>query len=95
MSKITENYKSLAAGIGFTYDEFTNTIYGVKDGYELLVYATDQRYPYLLTITTSARSANVTLGKEEISLFKKSVAPAAGMKQKDSLSTDTNKNQTN
>lgn len=95
MSKITENYKSLAAGIGFTYDEFTNTIYGVKDGYELLVYATDQRYPYLLTITTSARSANVTLGKEEISLFKKSVAPAAGMTQKDSLITVTNKNQTN
>jgi len=95
MSKITENYKSLAAGIGFTYDEFTNTIYGVKDGYELLVYATDQRYPYLLTITTSARSANVTLGKEEISLFKKSGAPAAGMTQKDSLITVTNKNQTN
>lgn len=95
MSKITENYKSLAAGIGFTYDEYTNTIYGIKNGYELLVYATDQRYPYLLTITTSARSANVTLGKNEISLFKKSVAPAVGMTQKDSLITVTNKNQTN
>lgn len=95
MSKVTENYKSLAAGIGFTYDEYTNTIYGVKNGYELLVYATDQRYPYLMTITTSARSANVTLGKAEISLFKKSVAPAVGMTQKDSLITVTNKNQTN
>ncbi|MDE7207733.1 MAG: hypothetical protein K2N90_11370 [Lachnospiraceae bacterium] len=95
MSKITENYKKLASGIGFTYDEFTNTIYGTKNGYELLIYATDQRYPYLLTITTSARSANVSLGKDEISLFKKSVAPAAGMTQKDSLITVTNKNQTN
>lgn len=95
MSKITENYKSLAAGIGFTYDEYTNTIYGIKNGYELLVYATDQRYPYLLTITTSARSANATLGKDEISLFKKSVAPAVAMTQKDSLITVTNKNQTN
>ena len=52
MSKITDNYKKLALGIGFTYDEFTNTIYGIKNGYELLIYATDQRYPYLLTITT-------------------------------------------
>ena len=95
MSKITENYKKLASGIGFTYDEFTNTIYGEKNGYELLIYATDQRYPYLFTISTSARSANVTLGKEEISLFKKSVAPAVAMTQKDSLITVTNKNQTN
>lgn len=95
MSKITENYKKLASEIGFTYDEFTNTIYGIKDGYELLIYATDQRYPYLFTISTSARSANASLGKEEISLFKKSVAPAAAMTQKDSLITVTNKNQTN
>lgn len=95
MSKITDNYKRLASGIGFTYDENTNTIYGVKNGYELLIYASDQRYPYLLTITTSARSANVSLGKEEISLFKKSVAPAVAMTQKDSLITVTNKNQTN
>ena len=95
MSKITENYKNLASSIGFTYDEFTNTIYGTKNGYELLIYATDQRYPYLFTITTSARSATVSLGKDEISLFKKSVAPAVGMTQKDSLITVTNKNQKN
>ena len=56
MSKVTENYKSLAMGIGFNYDELTNTIYGTRNGYEFLVYASDQRYPYLLTITTSVRS---------------------------------------
>jgi len=95
MSKITENYKSLAAGVGFTYDENTNTIYGIKNGYELLIYATDQRYPYLLTITTSARSAGVVLGKDEISLFKKSVAPVTALTQKDSLITVVVKNQTN
>lgn len=95
MSKITDNYANLAAGIGFTYDAPTNTIYGTKDGYELLIYATDQRYPYLFTITTSARSASTMLGKEDISLFKKSVAPAAGLSQKDSLITVTAKSNTN
>ncbi|MDE7267064.1 MAG: hypothetical protein K2N89_06340 [Lachnospiraceae bacterium] len=95
MSKITDNYASLAAAIGFTYDGFTNTIYGTRNGYEILIYATDQRYPYLFTITTAARSANVTLGKDEISLFKKSVAPAAAMTQKDSLITVVAKNNSN
>lgn len=95
MSKVTDNYTNLATAIGFTYDAFTNTIYGMKNGYEILIYATDQRYPYLFTITTAARSANVTLGKEEISLFKKSVAPAAAMTQKDSLITVVAKNNTN
>lgn len=91
MSKITDNYTKLAAGIGFTYDEAANTIYGIKNGYEMLIYATDQRYPYLLTITTSARSANAPLGKDEISMFKKSVAPATALTQKDSLITVVNK----
>lgn len=95
MSKITDNYTNLAAAIGFTYDAFTNTIYGIRNGYEILIYATDQRYPYLFTITTAARSANVTLGKDEISLFKKSVAPAAAMTQKDSLITVVAKNNSN
>lgn len=95
MSKVTDNYANLAAGIGFTYDAPTNTIYGIKNGYELLIYATDQRYPYLFTITTAARSANMMLGKEDISLFKKSVAPAAGLSQKDSLITVIAKNNTN
>ena len=95
MSKITDNYANIAAAIGFTYDSFTNTIYGTRNGYEILIYATDQRYPYLFTITTAARSANVTLGKDEISLFKKSVAPAAAMTQKDSLITVVAKNNSN
>lgn len=95
MSKVTDNYTNLAAGIGFTYDAPTNTIYGIKNGYEILIYASDQRYPYLFTITTAARSATVTLGKDEISLFKKSVAPAAALTQKDSLITVVAKNNTN
>jgi len=95
MSKVTDNYANLATGIGFTYDAPTNTIYGTKDGYELLIYATDQRYPYLFTITTAARSANGTLQKDDISLFKKSVAPAAGLSQKDSLISVVAKNNTN
>lgn len=93
--KIVNNYTALATGIGFAYDELTNTIYGTKNGYEILIYAADQRYPYLLTISTSARSAGVVLGKDEIKLFKKSVAPASALTQKDSLITVVNKNNAN
>lgn len=95
MSKVTDNYKNLASGIGFNYDELTNTIYGTRNGYEFLVYAADQRYPYLLTITTSARSAGMALGKDEITQFRKSVAPVTSLVQKDSLITVVNKSQKN
>ena len=95
MSKVTENYKSLAMGIGFNYDELTNTIYGTRNGYEFLVYASDQRYPYLLTITTSVRSVGMALGKDEIAQFRKSVGPVSSLAQKDSLITVVIKSQKN
>ena len=95
MSKVTENYKNLALSLGLNYDEMTNTIYGMRNGYEFLVYATDQRYPYLLTITTSVRSAGMALSKDEITQFRKSVAPVSSLVQKDSLITVVNKSQKN
>lgn len=95
MSKVTDNYKNLASGIGFSYDEFTNTIYGTRNGYEFLVYASDQRYPYFLTITTSVRSAGMALGKDEMTQFRKSVASVTNITQKDSLITVVNKAQKN
>lgn len=95
MSKVTDNYKNLATAIGFNYDESTNTIYGTRNGYELLVYASDQRYPYLLTVTTSAKSVGRVLGKDEISQFRKSVGPVSSLVQKDSLITVVNKSQKN
>ncbi|MCM1182229.1 MAG: hypothetical protein NC337_02510 [Roseburia sp.] len=95
MSKITKNYQQLAAGIGLGYDEQNNCLYGVRNGYELLIYANDPRYPYLLTISTSARSGSCILGKEENKLFTKSVKPAAALTQKDSLITAVSRNSTN
>lgn len=92
MSKITKNYGQLAAGIGFGYDEPSNCLYGLRNGYEILIYANDQRYPYLLTITTSAKSVSCTLGKEENKLFTKSIKAAASLSQKDSLITVISKN---
>lgn len=92
MSKITKNYQQLAAGIGFGYDEPSNCLYGVRNGYEILIYANDPRYPYLLTATTSARSGSCTIGKEENKEFSKSVKPAAAITQKDSLITVVSKN---
>lgn len=92
MSKVTDNYANLSADIGFTYDAPTNTIYGTKNGYELLIYAADPRYPYYFTITTTARSADAVLGKEEIALFKKSVESSVSLSQNNDLITVTAKN---
>lgn len=94
MSKITDNYANLSADIGFTYDASTNTIYGTKNGYEILIYAADPTYPYFFTITTTARSANAVLGKEENTLFKKSVSSAVSLSQENDLIIVTTKNNT-
>ena len=56
MSKVTQNYEQLALSMGMYLDG--NVIYGERGGYELMIYATDSRYPYLLTVSLSAKPLN-------------------------------------
>lgn len=93
MSKITDNYANLSANIGFTYDAPTNTMYGTKNGYEILIYASDPIYPYCFTITTAAGSAGAVIGKEENALFKK-MASFVSLSQENNLIIVTTKNST-
>lgn len=83
MSKQTDNYRDLAMAVGLRYDEAKNMIYGQKNGFEFLVYAADSRYPYMLTIQTTARTATGTeLSKDEKKEIVKSIDKVTGAEQK-------------
>ena len=82
MSKKTDNYSALAAAVGLRYDSTNDVLYGQKDGFDLVIYAADSNYPYLLTIHTAAKSPNGTaLTKEETKALAKSVKSLGFCKQ--------------
>lgn len=82
MSKVTDNYQALAAAVGLRYDGANNALYGQKDGYDLIVYAADSRYPYMLTIHTAAKSPNgAALTKQEKKEFAKSAKSVVALRQ--------------
>lgn len=86
MSKVTQNYEQLAMSMGFRLDG--DVIYGERNGYELLIYAADKRYPYMLTVSLSAKPQNgIYLSKEEKKKFAKEIKPVASLNQEGNLIT--------
>ena len=85
MSKVTQNYEQLAMALGLRFDRDRNVIYGLREGFELLVYAADTRYPYLLTVTLGARSPMGPLTKEDYKLFVKNEKPVVSLVQEGNL----------
>ena len=85
MSKYTDNYAAAAAANGLRYDETNRVIYGQKDGYDLLIYAEDKSYPYVMTIDTSARRSSGGLTKEESKELVKSCKGLTGVESDGNL----------
>lgn len=86
MSKVTQNYEQLALAMGMYLDG--NVIYGERNGFELLIYATDARYPYLLTVSLSAKpQSGIFLSKEEKKWFAKDHKPVTALNQEGNLIT--------
>lgn len=82
MSKLTDNYTEIAAAIGFRYDAGCNVLYGQRDGFDIVLYAADSRYPYFFTLHTAAKSTNgIVLTKERTKELVKSVGSIALCKQ--------------
>lgn len=82
MSKATDNYEALAVAVGLRYDRTNNVIYGQRDGFDLMIYAEDSRYPYLLTIHTAAKRFDAMgLSKEEKKEFVKSLKNIMSLRQ--------------
>ncbi len=93
MGKLNDNYRELAMATGLQYDQRFNILYGQKRGYDILVYAPDNRYPYMLTIQTAARNAtNSRLSSGEKREIVKGVDKIASMNQKDYTLTFQQKN---
>ncbi|MCM1174552.1 MAG: hypothetical protein NC341_05810 [Blautia sp.] len=92
MSKTTQNYEQLAAALGFKFDRERNVLYGLREGFDLLVYAADARYPYCFTVTVSARSPMGPLTKEDNKLFSKNEKPVVSLVQEGNLIRMTLKN---
>lgn len=93
MSKQNDNYRELAMAVGLRYDVAKNVIYGRRGEYEFLVYAADSRYPYMLTIQTTARTATgAELTKAEKKEIVKSIDKIAAMNQKNHTLTFLQRN---
>lgn len=95
MSKVKQNYEQLAMALGFQLDQERNVIYGTRNGYQIMLYASDTRYPYWLTASVSAKSARMTIGKQENKQFCKEFKEVTSLLQKEHLITMTVKNISN
>lgn len=69
MSKLTKNYEQLAVETGLRFDAARNVLYGQRDGFALIVYAANPGYPYILTISVSAKSFMRDMDKAETKQF--------------------------
>lgn len=96
MSKYSEKYAMLAAAVGLSYDAANDVLYGQKDGYEVMVYAPNSQYPYMLCIYISARNEyGGALNAADMKAFSKSVKPIARCEQKINNIVAYMKNQSN
>lgn len=91
MSNVTQNYEQLARSMGMYTDGAV--LYGVRGGYELCIYAADSRYPYMLTVSLSAKPQNgIPFSKEEKKQFAKDLKPVSVLNQQGNLITMVIKN---
>lgn len=96
MSKYSEKYAMLAAAVGLSYDAANDVLYGQRDGYEVMVYAPNSQYPYMLCIYISARNEyGGALSAADMKAFAKSVKPIARCEQKNNSIIVYMKNQSN
>ena len=83
MSKVSDNYSMMASSLGMSYDSVNKVIYGQKDGYDLIIYAADSNYPYVLSLHTAARNPmGGVLSKDDFKELSRSTK-ALGMGKQD------------
>lgn len=88
MSKVMKNYEQLAKALDFQFDNRQSVIYGTRDGYQIMVYAEDLSYPYVLTVSVSAKSTtNMMIDEQESKQFSKQFKAVCSLNQKDNLIT--------
>lgn len=70
-NKVLQNYQQLAQHIGLRFDAQSGAIYGLYNGYNVLVYPENENYPYILTVAISAIRPGNPISKAEGKAFAK------------------------
>lgn len=70
-NKLAENYVYLAQQTGLQYDYESGTIFGERDGYTVILGASNYNLPYMLTLTVTASSMYASIGPGELKNFVK------------------------
>ena len=73
-------YEALAGKAGLTFDSGNGVIYGRRNGFDVIIYAADSRYPYLITVSLGATRAGGCLGKDDWKRFIKEHKPVQNVK---------------
>ena len=69
-NRIKQSYQRFAQRTGLRLDEVGGGLYGVRDGYSLVVYAANPNQPFFLTVDCAVGRDAGPLTKEEIQQFK-------------------------
>lgn len=70
-NKVLQNYEQLALHIGLRFNTQSGAIYGLYNGYNVLVYPENENYPYILTASVSAKRPGNPISKAEGKAFAK------------------------
>lgn len=77
---VRKSYEALAAQAGLVLDAKNGVIYGKRNGFDVIVYAADTRYPYLITVALAVSRDGGCLGKDVWKGFVKEHKPVQNVK---------------
>lgn len=80
-NKVLQNYAQLASRTGLRFEAQSGAIFGLYNGYKVLVYPENENYPYILTASVSANRPGSPLSKAEGKAFSKEHKPINSMRQ--------------
>lgn len=82
MSKKATVYQQLAQALGMRYDNQHGVVFGTYNSFEVILHPTDDRYPFMLTASISARNPDsVMFMKDELTQFCKDNKPVNFLRQ--------------
>lgn len=91
-NKVMQNYDELARTLGLRLDIDSGALYGSRGVYDVLLYAQNANYPYMLSVTISVQRPAGPLSKEDCKNFKRENKPVASLTQKGTCVTMNLKN---
>lgn len=79
--KVLQNYAQLASRAGLRFEAQSGAIFGLYNGYKVLVYPENENYPYILTVSVSATRPGNPISKAEGKAFSKEHKPVNSLRQ--------------